>query len=367
MSTYGSQKVATETSLWEALEKRTRQPVPVEARRFLASLGTVACWRRASSASDRDSLLGAAVAVVRALRESNLLHGEALPIEPEQPAGRADGRWQLWRALRARATGEEDHRWSAFTVARVYDFTGTPALQSQRIEVSFDARLSLGSVVGTLRRLWPRMREAEWLRQTHPLGARKLALLEFVCLEMAPDSDWRTIQTLWNERYPQWAIRSVRGFQSEFRRAEASLTGEEFGLEWFYRLPARPESRGPLTFRQVMTMCGSGPRDEDRRFAARELAALHAGAREASMAFAPRVRWAQELAAAGLSVEEIADRLLEPLPEQLPVVLESGEEQDPRDTATAYVRALLELDLAQLPEPGPGKSRIDYPGVKRVQ
>ena len=219
----------------------------------------MARWRRSSSASDRDSLLGAAVTVVRALRESELLRGEARAIEPEQPAGCSDGRWELWRALRARATAEDDQRWGAFTVARVYDFMATPALQSQRIEVSFDARLSLGSVVGTLRRLWPRMRKASWLCQTHPLGARKLALLAFVCLEMAPDSDWRMMQALWNERYPQWAMRSVRGFHSEFRRAEKSLTGEESGLEWFYSLQARPQSRRPLSLRQIMAMRSDGP------------------------------------------------------------------------------------------------------------
>ncbi len=357
----------TERSLWEALGKRTCRPLPAEARRCLESLGTVARWRRSGSASDRDSLLGAAVTVVRALRESELLRGEARAIEPEQPAGRSDGRWELWRALRARATAEDDQRWGAFTVARVYDFMATPALQSQRIEVSFDARLSLGSVVGTLRRLWPRMRKAGWLCQSHPLGARKLALLAFVCLEMAPDSDWRVMQALWNERYPQWAMRSVRGFHSEFRRAEKSLTGEESGLEWFYRLQARPQSRGPLTFRQIMAMRSDGSNEEGRRFAARELAALQAGAREATLAFAPRVRWAHDLAAAGLCVEQIADRLLESLPEQLPVVLESGEEQDPRDTAIEYIRGLLSLDLTQLPEPGLGESRIDYSGVKGVQ
>ena len=172
---------------------------------------------------------------------------------------------------------------------------------------------------------------------------------------------------LWNARYPQWTMRSVRGFQGEFRRAEASLTGQAFGLEWFYRLQARPESRESLSWRETTAMLSRGPTDKDRRFAARELAAVQAAAREASLSFAPRVAGHRTLRRPASLREQIADELLESLPDQLPGLSESGEELDPRETAIEYVRWLVGLDLAQLPERGPGETRIDYPGVRRVQ
>ena len=159
-----------------------------------------------------------------ALRESGLVRSESLPVEVESPSGRSDGRWELWRKLRSRTTAGTDAQWSPFTVTRVYDFTTNSAVYAQRVEVSFDARLSLRGVVGTLRRLWPRLRQADWLRQTHPLGARKLALVEFVCLKMAPDTGWREMLAAWNARHPKWPYHSVRAFQGEFRRAEKSLT-----------------------------------------------------------------------------------------------------------------------------------------------
>jgi hypothetical protein len=112
-----------------------------------------------------------------------------------------------------------------------------------------------------------------------------------------------------------------------------------------------------------MAMRAVGAKDEDRRLAARLLAPVLAGAQNVALGLAPRIRWAQDLAAAGLSPEEIADELLGQLPEQLPVIAESGEEESPRETALKIVRGLLDRDV---PEPGPGGSRVDYPGVTRL-
>ena len=111
-----------------------------------------------------------------------------------------------------------------------------------------------------------------------------------------------------------------------------------------------------------MAMRAVGAKDEDRRLAARLLAPVLAGARNVALGLAPRIRWAQDLAA-GLSPEEIADELLGQLPEQLPVIAESGEEESPREMALKIVRGLLDRDV---PEPGPGGSRVDYPGVTRL-
>lgn len=358
----------TQASLWATLEERTGRPLSPEVRRLLECLGAVNRWQRAASAGDRDALVRAGVQLVRALEESGLLRSETLAVEVDSPAGRSDGRWELWRALRWRvlADNDDDRRWSPFEATHVYDFMATPALHAQRIELSFDARLSLGAVLGTLRRLWPRMREAGWLQQTHPLGARKLALVEFVCLKTAPDTDWREMLATWNDRHAKWAFRSVRGFQGEFRRAEKSLTGECFGLEWFYRLQARPESRGQLSWEQTTAMLSDDATAEERRLAARLFAPLRAGAQQLTVAFVPWIRWAQGRAAAGLSVEGIADELREHLPEQRPVILESGDQEDPRETALRIVRGLLESGLAELPQPGPGNSRVDYPGAPTV-
>lgn len=348
----------TATSLWTTLEERTGQPLPGEVRRCLECLGTVARWQKITAEQDREKLLRAAVRLVQALRESGLLRAEGLQVEVESPSGRRDGRWELWRKLRACAGVAPDGQWSPFTLTRIYDFTADPALHAQRVEVSFDARLSLGSVVANLRRLWPGLRRAGWLRQSHPLGARSLALVEFVCTEMEPDTTWRAMLAAWNERYPLWRYRDARSFEKAFRRAEGSLAGEPYGLEWFYRLQARPEVRGEPTVRQAMAMLSGAATEEDRRYLRRLDAPFAAGASDPSLAFGARIRWAHERAAGGLSAEQIADELLEQLAEAF------GEEppESRRQVALKHVRGLLEQDPTCWPTPGPepGETRVEY-------
>lgn len=332
--------------------------MPPEVRRFLERAGVVAAWQRAAAATNgRERSVRVALRLIAALSEFGALHLDRPLVELQSPSGRRDGRWELWQKLRCQAGAVADPQWSPFTATRVYDFTAEPALQAQRVELSFDARLSLGSVVGTLRRLWPRLREAGWVRQSHPLGARKLALVEFVCAEMAPDTSWRVILTAWNERYRRWPYRSVRGFEGDFHRAEESLTGERYGLEWFYRLQARPEVRGSPTWSQAMAMSAAEAKDGDRRYARRLFAPLAASSQRIALIWASRIRWAQERAAAGLSEKEIADELVE----QLPPTFQYGGEEGHEGTALDLAHTLLGLDPGIWPAPEPGDSRVEYP------
>jgi hypothetical protein len=276
-------------------------------------------------------------------------------VEVESGRGGPDGRWDLWRKLRGRAQGDPDHDWSPFTVTQVHDLTVHPALRGRRVEVSFDARLSLAAVVGNLRRLWPKLRAAGWVSQTHRLGARKLALLEFVSLEMAPDTPWRTMLEGWNERHPRWRYRRVEAFEREVRRAEESLTGEAHGLEWFYRLGARLEVCGEPTVAEAMSLLGPTATDKDRRRAARQMAPVFLDIGSIIDNLTPWVRWAHERAAAGLSEAEIATELLAQTPEEF-----WSEAPNRDEAALEAVRAALAQDPSAWPEPAPGEARVEF-------
>ena len=94
-----------------------------------------------------------------------------------------------------------------------------------------------------LRRTWPQLTKAGWVRRTRPLSVRNVALMRHVCLESVPGTSWRNLLKEWNRKWPDWTAKDVHGFHAAFRRAEQELTGEAHGLEWFYNLHAR---RNPL-------------------------------------------------------------------------------------------------------------------------
>ena len=78
-----------------------------------------------------------------------------------------------------------------------------------------------------------------WTRGTRPLEKRALALVRFVCLGTPAGSTWRERRGAWNKAHPAWNYPEVRAFERDFRRAERQLSGQRYGLEWFYEPGAR--------------------------------------------------------------------------------------------------------------------------------
>ena len=79
---------------------------------------------------------------------------------------------------------------------------------------------------------------------------------------------WRERLNGWNRQYPQWRFKDVRDFQGTFARAEQSLTGEKFGLEWFYNPVAQHHARDGLP--ELFGVKNNGSHEE-KRFAKRKL------------------------------------------------------------------------------------------------
>jgi hypothetical protein len=119
----------------------------------------------------------------------------------------------------------------------------------------------------------------------------------------------------WNRKWPDWTVKHAYGFRAAFGRAEKELTGETYGLEWFYNLRARSNPLVGLKVRDLDEALKAHTSDEVGRHLRRE---LRRSSRTTVMRFADTharlVCWAHGLAAQGLSEAEIAERLPEVLP-----------------------------------------------------
>lgn len=149
----------------------------------------------------------------------------------------ADQRWQLLadlgQAFNAKFHGmpvaDEFHGFEPMTVRRYEDDSSYPP--SQRVQIDFDARMSLTTVLTIIRREWTnRFRPQGWVRPTRRQGDRALALVRYVCLESPDTATWRERMEEWNRSFPAWTFKDVRAFQAAFRRAEEQLTGHRKAL-----------------------------------------------------------------------------------------------------------------------------------------
>ncbi|NTW28883.1 MAG: hypothetical protein HGA39_05905 [Coriobacteriia bacterium] len=220
---------------WEAIDD-----VPPSVRHFLEITGFVSRYLNSEDDKTRSEVIRRARRIIECLSACQLLPGNgANSIEEHAPTdgqGEPDGRWPLLAELGNRIIAEtsEGVVVAPLTFAsRTLDLGIVPSC-SERIEVSFDNRLSLDALIRQLRSVWPELNKRGWLRRTRPWGARKLALVRFVCLESPRSDTWRKRLETWNMRYPDWAYLSPQAIASDFHKAEQSLTGQSDGLGWFY-------------------------------------------------------------------------------------------------------------------------------------
>lgn len=226
--------------LWQAVEERLRARVPAEARRFYQLEGWFGDYDLDDPAHRRE-VVNSLVRSVRHLRNAGLIGSAPDALAPPVAS---DGRWRLLRDLngayhRMAPEAPGDRRdWFPVSVSG-------PALNldtrppTSEIILRFDNRVSRRTLIGALRRSWPELIGRGWLRRTRPLGDRALALIRFVCLETPPGTTWRSRLEAWDTVHPHWAYRRVRALERGFRRAEQQLTGEPFGLQWFYEPASR--------------------------------------------------------------------------------------------------------------------------------
>jgi hypothetical protein len=225
--------VPTPSDFFEMVSSELLAPLQVAEKSYLE--GELYLTEYLEHGDATSAIEGAAEAIER-LRGYRLYRVTALP-----KTETADRRWQLLRDLDAdfrTASAEAIDAWEPLHVTGQFiDPNREPP--AQRLVISFDHRLSKRALIAIIHRQWSSWRRAGWVRQTHPLGALKLALINHVCRVCEPGATWDERLDLWNDAHLQWRYPDRRPFQSAFRSAEESLTGERGGLEWFHDPIAR--------------------------------------------------------------------------------------------------------------------------------
>ncbi|HEV2125449.1 MAG TPA: hypothetical protein VGW38_22085 [Chloroflexota bacterium] len=211
--------------LWRKLDRALGFEIPENARAFLESQGDLAAWL---TARDEDSRRQATIearmiATVRNLQEHGLIPGGN---EIDIDIG-GDARWQLEDEL----YGPQP---APISVSQgpleLHTDSNKPSVQ--RVVITVDPRVSQGTLVRELKRVWPELIRREWMRQTRTPDDETIALLRFVCFEVDKNTTWRQRVNAWNRRYPQWPKDTDSNFAKAFRRAAKRLTGDMHGLEW---------------------------------------------------------------------------------------------------------------------------------------
>lgn len=174
----------------------------------------------------------------------------------------ADPRWSLMQDLdRAARGGAAD--WSPFRIQRRENYydggDGGPPILGREVTFTFDARMSMGELLGLIRAMWGYMRREKAIRATRnrALGPRKIALLRHVCLAATKDT-WAERNASWNRRYRKWRYDSIEAFITECHDAEEQLVGSRRGLAWFYEPTAR------LSKQELAERVKSGDQDAAR-------------------------------------------------------------------------------------------------------
>lgn len=338
------------STLWEHLEESSGKPVPLKVRDFLRRRGLdETVWAQAAN-NKRAQLAEQATIMLTDLRDSGLFGNETeSDTDPEARPGVTDPRWALWRDLRAGS--DQPEGWQPLTATRVLDGSTRAGLSSDRVEVSFDCRMSQAAVLSSLRKLWPRIISAGWVRPTKTVETRAAVIVRFVCLEQPPGTSWRDMMGAWNATHPTWAHADVRDFERRFRRAEKQLTGHDHGLKWFYDPQARPEAWAHLTLGELEQM-------EERGY--RRPAPLEERARQLSgpVVYGITLRLgrfaahAQRLAGEGLTARQIHKRMLQESDDWRAFAADSTD-----DRLLRFIdKSLLNR---QSPDLGPGPWRFD--------
>lgn len=221
----------TQTDFWRKLGSECG-PLSKQEHAFIELSAYRSDYERADhGAEERAETVDLAAEQIGRWRKAGVWSGEMRVQRPGESAGEPDDRWDLLRDLE-HARGREMAP-PLIAEGRAVHISTTGGGVAERVTISFDSRLSKPALFRGLGRLWPHLQAAGWVRRSGHLGDRKLALVRFVCLEGTAGESWRSRFGRWNECYSQWQYAHVRAFQSDFRRAETSLTGRRYGLDWF--------------------------------------------------------------------------------------------------------------------------------------
>lgn len=258
------------SELFSAVSKQLEPPLGSQEREFLTRRLYVSEYDQATDKDGRDEAIADAVELIQQHRMSFGLNTTI----SEDIGGLGQlhgGRWALLAELRSRYAA--DHGRANFvppkplTVGRGLDLSCFPHVST--LTITIDNGLPLQTLIKALRALWPQMYKAGDVRRTRKMEERKLSLVRFVCLEQPLESTWRQRLDAWNvwcrsHDHNDWTYESVRAFQKEFRRGEASISGASNGLEWFYDSEAR-ELEGVMHAEDIARLSTGAKKKLNRR------------------------------------------------------------------------------------------------------
>ena len=136
---------------------------------------------------------------------------------------------ETWAPIRINATRK---RQAGF-------FSGeAPPPLGRFVQVTFDYRVPLKTLIWVLKDAWPDLRKDGSVRTTRPLGERKIALLRLACFQM-PEASREERFVAWNKEHPDDRFPTRQSLITEMHSAEESLIGDRHGLAWFYDAKAR--------------------------------------------------------------------------------------------------------------------------------
>lgn len=233
-----------ELEFWERVN-RSLDPPAIRGERKIASRYVEQFVREAGDPAEQDDAVQTATADIQQMRAELPYSTKSVSAKP--PAKVQEG-WVLLADLDAAYVGPSsvdalvEHWRPVVASTRITDLGASPATQG-RVTVEFDHRMGRSALAEELNALWPELVAMGYVRRMRPLKARAVALIRHVCLRGDLDEPWRARLATWNEQWaetqPGWTYSDARAFHSAFRREEKRLTGEPYGLDWYYDSVAR--------------------------------------------------------------------------------------------------------------------------------
>ena len=251
--------------LWAAVDALLDPPSNPRERRLENVLE-----REGEYAGDDDLVQSVAMEIAQAIER----HRKDWPIDTS-PTRAEDvvsdvAYWRLVQDLNSIQQAQEQpstppYQWQPVTSSWTSWPLSDDVANQARVTLEFDHRFSQRSLVAQIRAMWPVFVKCGYVRQTRPLLPKAIALIRLICIELPPGKTWADRMKAWNKKHGRREGRysDIYPFQRDFRRAERQLSGEPYGLEYFYNVAAN------LSPRELDELCDRGDKNalgyRDRR------------------------------------------------------------------------------------------------------
>jgi hypothetical protein len=220
--------------LWALIDARIVPPTSPEEQTLIRAEGLDRAYRDCEELEELEDAESYVAAIVRLIENVRRYIGyqhtatKTLGTRDDSPSD--DPRWALLGELYGPG-------WAPISYEPLLELSDSGIPGRQAVLVRIDHRVSVRSVVTSLKKQWPKLTAAGIVRRTRRMGERPIALLRFVCVQSKQDQSWRERWLAWNRKYSrkgEWKFENLRAFHTAFQTAEKRLTGIPNGLRWYY-------------------------------------------------------------------------------------------------------------------------------------